>query len=193
MMRAILLLSLFLMLSTLPAEARAKFVQQPAPLDLAHKPPTPNLSDRKYHTCNDTTDCAAVNPPCGNLVAVNRDYAGEVQNWYDFVRPQFTCAFVPQNLSASPVCNAAHLCAMAAAGSINVPRKDNIAYCDVPDDCVLVTGKCGRKIAVNKENEDEATASAGDPNTSTCDYADERQMQSMDCKNHLCTAILQNQ
>ena len=181
-----------LLLPALPADARIK-LQDPPPLDMAHKPPTPNLNDRKYHSCSDTTDCAAVNPPCGNIVAVNRAYAAEVQNWYDFVRPQFTCASVPQNLSASPVCNAAHLCTMAAAGSVNVPRKDNIAYCDLPKDCVLVTGTCGKKIAVNKENEEEATAAAGDPNAGLCDYIDERQMTEMQCKNHLCTPILQNQ
>ena len=152
-----------------------------------------NPESPEYHTCNDTTDCAAVNPPCGNLLAFNREHAAEMQAWYDYVRPRFECGSAPQNTNESPVCSPAHRCMMAPPGA-SVPARDNPAYCDQAEDCVTVTGTCGRLGFSNKMNEQQTQAKLGDPNAQVgCDYQETRIPTNLRCEEHLCKADLVNQ
>ena len=151
----------------------------------------PNLADRRYHTCQSSTDCVAVNPGCGaSVVAINRDYQAEVQGWYDQARPNFACRLQGTNSSYVPVCNAAQQCAMAMPGSMGMPRPNSPNYCDADADCTIVTDACGRKTAVN-------TGSAASiplvTDATTCSYTDTTVLQGLACENHQCRAHLSNQ
>lgn len=150
------------------------------------QPLQPEWDDQKYYNCRETTDCVAISPPCSNIRAYNRAYAGEIQVWFDYLKQTFLpCPGWPQNGEQVAMCSTAKKCIMASPG-FNVPDKADPAYCELPDDCVVVQGKCGRPIAVNR---DHAAETAVDPASfATCSFIDDRVAKSVECKDHVCKA-----
>lgn len=152
-----------------------------------YAPYEPDWENQGYYNCRDTVDCVALQPPCGNLRAFNRTYAPIVDKWYAYQKTFMGCVNPPQNTSYSPICSTAKKCIMSAPG-LNAPKKDDPAYCDLPEDCSVVLGKCGRPVAVNNDN---AWNTAADPDSfSTCSFVDDRLAGPVSCKQHLCTIQL---
>lgn len=152
----------------------------------APKPPAPNMQDARVRTCKQTADCAAANPPCGHLVAVNKQSLSLVQNWYDYVGAQMNCLARPDDSALSPVCRNS-VCVMAAPG-LGVPDKNNPAYCQDDTDCVAVTDVCKRISAVNAQHAQHTQAAFDAQNPAQCQWMDTTYLTGVSCVDHLCKA-----
>jgi hypothetical protein len=157
----------------------------PAAADDAPKVPR-MASDPAYFACEADTDCAAANPPCGYLKAFNRQYRDEVQAWYNYVRPKSACGVAFDSLRLAPVCERGR-CTMKQMDKED-PSRDAPNYCEISDHCVVVTGRCGVKISVNKWHAAETQEKIGDPAEEGCRAAETRAVVNLRCENHMCRA-----
>jgi hypothetical protein len=155
-------------------------------------PTPPNMQDSAVHRCGQTADCVAVNPPCGRHLAVNKDHAKQVQDWYDYVRGSMDCISKPDDSAWSPVCRN-RTCTMAPPGP-GVPDKSDPGYCRQDTDCRAVTDNCQRVTALNKDHapQEQARFDALKAAGAQCDWIAKTYTRGVHCENHICKADLSN-
>ena len=157
------------------------------PAQAGDRPKVPNMAtDPAYFACAVDSDCAAANPPCGRLKAFNRQYRGEVQRWYDYVRPMSDCNATFNQLRMAPVCERKK-CTMREMDEDH-PSRDAPNYCEINDQCVVVTGRCGVKIAVNRWHAAETQEQIGSPDAPGCGATETRETVNLRCEKHQCKA-----
>ncbi|MEZ0262607.1 MAG: hypothetical protein ACAH80_16500 [Alphaproteobacteria bacterium] len=150
-------------------------------------PKVPNMaSDPAYFACAVDSDCAAANPPCGRLKAFNRQYRREVQEWYDYVRPKSECNQTFDQLRMAPVCE--HNKCMMREMDEDHPSRDAPNYCEINEQCVVLTGRCGVKITVNRWHAAETQEKIGSAEAPGCGATDTREVTNLRCEKHQCKA-----
>lgn len=150
-------------------------------------PKVPNMaSDPAYFACSVDCDCAAANPPCGRLKAFNRAFRKEVQDWYNYIRPKMECDMNFNQLRMAPVCERGK-CQMREMEEDD-PSRDAPNYCEINEQCVVLTGRCGVKITVNRWHAAETQEKIGSAEAPGCGATELREATNLRCEEHQCKA-----